>query len=52
MFFKKPKPVICASCGKPIEPQEGRYVDKNRVTKVERHTHLNCPKTVQPPEAT
>ena len=48
MFFRKPKAVICAVCGKPIEPQEGRFVDKNRVTKAERHVHTSCKKTDQP----
>src|SRR5262245_45427117 len=33
MFFRKPKTVVCAACGKPIEPRERRFVDKNRVTK-------------------
>jgi hypothetical protein len=42
MFFRKPKTVPCTACGKPIQPKEGRFVDKNRVTKVERHTHLDC----------
>ena len=42
MFFKKPKTVICAVCGKPVEPNERRFVDKNRPTKIERHTHLDC----------
>jgi len=44
MFFRKPKTVVCAACGKPIEPNERRFVDKNRMTKVEQHTHLDCPK--------
>jgi hypothetical protein len=42
MFFRKPKTVICAVCGKRIGPKEGRFVDKNRVSKVERHTHIDC----------
>jgi hypothetical protein len=42
MFFRKPKPVQCAVCGKTIEPREGRFVDRNRATKTERHTHLTC----------
>jgi hypothetical protein len=42
MFFLKPKVVICAVCGKPIEPREGRFVDKNRATKTERHVHTAC----------
>jgi hypothetical protein len=45
MFFRKSKPVICAVCGKPIEPKEGRFADKNRITKVERHVHLGCLKS-------
>ena len=44
MFFRKPKPVVCAVCGKPIDPKEGRFADKNRVTKVERHVHRGCQK--------
>lgn len=48
MFFRKPKTVICAVCGKVIEPRESRIVDKNRATKAERHTHINCAKTEQP----
>jgi hypothetical protein len=42
MFFGKPKTVVCAVCGKEIEPKERRFVDKNRVTKAERHTHVGC----------
>jgi hypothetical protein len=42
MFFRKQKPVVCAICGKRIEPKERRFVDKNRVTKAERHIHLGC----------
>jgi hypothetical protein len=42
MFFRKPTTVICAACGKPIEPRDRRFVDKNRVTKIEQHTHLDC----------
>jgi hypothetical protein len=42
MFFRKPKTVICAVCGKSLQPKERRFVDKNRVTKMERHTHLDC----------
>jgi hypothetical protein len=52
MFFRKPKTVICAACGKVIQPREGRFVDKNRVTKAERHTHITCPKAEQPPIST
>jgi hypothetical protein len=48
MFFKKPKTVICSACGKEIEPREPRFVDKNRVTKAERHTHISCAKGEQP----
>jgi hypothetical protein len=48
MFFRKPKTVICAVCGKPIEPREGRFVDKNRVTKAERHVHISCKEAAQP----
>ena len=42
MLFRKPKAVVCAVCGKSIEPREGRFVDKNRLTRAERHTHINC----------
>jgi len=42
MFFRKPKAVTCAVCGKAIEPKERRFVDKNRTTKAERHSHLAC----------
>jgi ribosomal protein L37E len=45
MFFKKPKPAICAVCGNAISPKDRRFVDKNRVTKVERHTHIDCQKS-------
>lgn len=48
MFFRKPKAVACAICGKTIEPREGRFVDKNRQTKVERHTHIGCREAGQP----
>jgi hypothetical protein len=44
MFFKKAKTVSCAVCGHAIEPKERRFVEKNRVTKVERHTHVECQK--------
>jgi hypothetical protein len=44
MFFKKPKAVTCAVCGGIIGPKDRRFVDKNRVTKVERHTHIECQK--------
>lgn len=47
-LFRKPKAITCAACGKPIEPREPRMVDKNRVTKAERHTHLTCPKPQHP----
>jgi len=51
MFFKRPKPVSCAVCGNTIEPKERRFVDKNRVTKVMRHTHVDCHKPARKPEA-
>jgi len=44
MFFIKTKLVACAVCGKSIAPKERRFVDKNRVTKEERHTHIGCRK--------
>ena len=34
--------VICAVCGKPIEPNAGRYVDVDPKTKVKQHVHLEC----------
>ena len=42
MFFRKPKTHICAVCGKPIDPKAPRLADKNRVTKAERHAHIEC----------
>jgi hypothetical protein len=42
MWFKKPAPVVCAICGKAIAPRERRFVEKNRTTKIERHTHVKC----------
>jgi hypothetical protein len=48
-LFRKPKAVTCAACGKSIEPRDSRIVEKNRVTKVERHTHINCAKPHHPP---
>ena len=42
MFFWKPKPVICAVCGKSIEPGERRFVEKNRLTGAAQHTHTDC----------
>jgi hypothetical protein len=42
MFFKKRPAAICVVCGKTIEPTESRFVEKNRATKAERHTHINC----------
>ena len=42
MLFRKPKPVTCSVCGQTIAPKDRRFVDKNRVTKVERHTHIDC----------
>ena len=47
MFFKKATPVVCAICGKGIDSKERRFVDKNRVTKAERHTHVTCRKTAE-----
>jgi len=41
-LFGKPKSVVCAVCGKPIEAKERRFVDKNRKTKVVQHTHIGC----------
>jgi hypothetical protein len=47
MFFRKANPVFCAVCGKPIAAKERRFVDRNRVTKAERHTHVACQKSDQ-----
>jgi hypothetical protein len=32
---------VCTVCGKTIAPHERRFVEKNRTTKIERHTHVN-----------
>jgi hypothetical protein len=48
-FFRKPRVVACAVCDKDIAPKERRFVDKNRITKVERHTHLSCKKAESVP---
>ena len=42
MWFKKRAPVCCTICGKAIESHERRFVEKNRTTKIEQHTHVNC----------
>ena len=42
MIFGKPKATRCAVCGKVIDRRERRFVDKNRVTKAERHVHVHC----------
>jgi len=42
VFFRKATLVTCAVCGKAIEPKERRFVEKNRMTKVVRHTHPAC----------
>jgi hypothetical protein len=42
-LWRKQKSVICVVCGQTIEPKERRFVEKNRVTKTERHTHVKCP---------
>jgi hypothetical protein len=47
MFFRKAKPVMCAVCGKSIAPKDRRFVDKNRMTKTERHAHITCRKPLQ-----
>ena len=41
-FLRKAKPVECVVCGKVIAPKESRVVDKNRLTRVERHAHVSC----------
>ena len=42
MWFKKRAPVCCTICGKAIESHERRFVEKNRTTRIERHTHVKC----------
>ena len=42
MWFKKPRAIVCAVCGKTIAPSERRFVEKNRATRTERHAHVNC----------
>jgi len=42
MWFKKFAPLVCAVCGKALAPRERRFVEKNRATKIEQHTHVNC----------
>jgi hypothetical protein len=42
MWFRKPAPVVCAVCGKAIDCHERRFVEKNRTTKIERHTAHAC----------
>ena len=34
--------IVCAVCGRPIEPNAGRYVDVDPRTKVKQHVHLEC----------
>ena len=41
-FLRKAKAVECVVCGKAIAPKEHRFVDKNRLTRVERHAHIAC----------
>jgi hypothetical protein len=42
MLFKQRKSVVCSVCGRLIASTDRRFVDKNRVTKEERHTHIDC----------
>jgi predicted metal-binding protein len=42
MWFRKPAPVVCVVCGKAFDSRERRFVEKNRTTKIERHTHVKC----------
>ena len=46
MLFRKPKEATCVVCGKAIDRSERRFVEKDRVTKVERHTHVDCKRRV------
>jgi hypothetical protein len=32
----------CAVCGKPIDPDESRFVDRKGVIGAKVHVHLNC----------
>ena len=48
MFFRKPKVPTCVVCEKPIEANASRFVEKNRTTKAERHTHTNCRNGLEP----
>jgi hypothetical protein len=52
MSLRKATPVVCLVCGKAIAPHERRFVEKNRATKTERHTHVNCsPQARHPPNS-
>ena len=42
MLFRRSKPISCAVCGKALAAKERRFVEKNRITKTERHTHVTC----------
>jgi hypothetical protein len=44
MFFRKTKTAVCVVCGRTIAPKEPRFVEKNRVTKEVRQTHMQCRK--------
>jgi hypothetical protein len=41
-------PILCHVCGKTIDPRDKRFVEKNRTTKLERHTHGACRKAGAP----
>jgi len=34
--------IVCAVCGKPIEPNASRFVDADPKTKAKQHVHLEC----------
>lgn len=36
--------IVCAVCGKPIEPNAGRYVDIDPKTNMKQHIHTECKK--------
>jgi hypothetical protein len=38
------KIAICAVCGKPIEPNESRFVDVNLLKGTKIHVHSGCKK--------
>jgi hypothetical protein len=41
------KPVICAVCGKPIAPNDSRYLDVHAETGATRQVHIHCQKAAK-----